>query len=99
CFADDPPATLKIENRTGNAIATVEFVRCDGSDPSEFPLMPPGLPSGMDVEIPLPAPGCWMLNYSGDGCVADPPYSTVDDVCAGTSYTWTPDASHHVCSG
>ena len=99
CFTADPPAILKIENRTGNAIEVVDFVRCDGTEPSEFPIMPPGLPSGMDLEIPLPAPGCWMLNYAGEGCEADPSYSTDEDVCAGDTYVWTPDESHHVCTG
>jgi len=99
CFADDPAAIVRIENRTGNAIEVVYFVRCDSTDASEFPLMPPGLPSGMDVEIPLPGPGCWLLDYSGEGCEADTPYSTETDVCAGDTYVWTPDESRHVCTG
>lgn len=99
CLDGDDNAILRIENRTGNAIEVVSFVRCDGSEPTEFPLMPPGLPDGDDVEIPLPGPGCWMLGYSGDGCEAETPHETAMDVCAGATYVWTPDHLNHVCMG
>lgn len=99
CADGDEAAIVRIENRTGNAIEIVYFVRCDGSEPSEFPLMPPGLPDGDDVEIPLPGPGCWMLDYSGEGCEGEMPHETAMDVCAGATYVWTPDDLNHVCSG
>lgn len=99
CFADDPPPVLQIVNDTGNAIEFVFFVRCDGTDPSEFPLMPPGLATGMSLEIPLPAPGCWLLNYSGEGCEGDMPHETATDVCAGETYVWDIDLAHHLCVG
>jgi hypothetical protein len=99
CFDGDEPATLRIENRTGNAIEVVDFVRCDGTDASQFPLTPPGLADGDDVEIPLPGPGCWLLDYSGEGCEGDMPHETPTDVCAGDTYVWTPDELHHACVG
>lgn len=107
CQDGDDPVSLRIENRTGNAIEVVSFVRCDGSDPSEFPLMPPGLADGDDVEIPMPGPGCWLLDYAGEGCEGDMPHETQTEnqtenqsgVCAGDTYVWTPDDLHHVCVG
>lgn len=98
CEADAPGVTLQLENRTGNTIEVVQFVRCDGTDPSEFPLMPPGLADGEDVELPFPGPGCWLLSYSGDDCEPDAPQST-EMLCAGESFVWTPDAEHHICVG
>jgi hypothetical protein len=98
CEADSPGVVLQLENRTGNAIEIVYFVRCDGSDASEFPLMPPGVPDGGDVAVPMPGPGCWMLGYSGEGCEPDMPTET-EPLCAGDTYVWTPDADHHVCVG
>jgi hypothetical protein len=98
CEADSPGVVLQLENRTGNAIEIVHFVRCDGSDASEFPLMPPGLPDGGDVAVPMPGPGCWLLGYSGEGCEPDMPTET-EPLCAGDTYVWTPDAQHHVCVG
>lgn len=99
CFADDPVAAVRIVNDTGNAISVVTFVRCDGTDPSEFPLMPPGLQTGSSLEIPLPAPGCWLLNYSGEGCEGALPHETAMDVCAGEVYEWMIDNFHHQCVG
>lgn len=99
CFDDGEPAVVELQNRSGNAVETVFFVRCDGTDPSEFPLMPPGLPTGEDVEIPLPGPGCWLLNYAGEGCVGHEPTSTQDDVCAGQTFLWLLDEQNHECVG
>jgi hypothetical protein len=99
CMADSPAAILRVENRTGNAIEIIQFVRCDHTDASEFPLMPPGLADGDDVEVPLPGPGCWLLDYSGDGCQGETPHETEMQVCAGETYVWTPDAAHQVCAG
>lgn len=99
CFGDGPGAIVRIENRTGNAIEVVYFVRCDGSDASEFPLMPPGLANGEDVELPLPGPGCWLLDYSGEGCEGTAPHETEMQVCIGDTYVWTPDDLHHECAG
>ena len=98
CEAATPGVVLQLENRTGNTIEIVHFVRCDGSDASEFPLMPPGLPDGGDVTVPMPAPGCWLLGYSGEGCEPDMPHEAAS-LCAGDTYVWTPDALHHVCVG
>lgn len=99
CLDGDDPVSLRVENRTGNAIEVVYFVRCDGTEPSEFPLMPPGLANGDDVEIPMPGPGRWLLDYSGEGCEGDMPHETAMEVCAGATYVWTPDDLHHVCVG
>lgn len=99
CFADDPVAAVRVVNDTGNSIQVVDFVRCDGTEPSEFPVMPPGIATGTSLEIPLPAPGCWLLNYSGDGCEGDMPHETAMDVCAGDVYEWNIDSLHHVCVG
>lgn len=99
CFADDPVAAVRITNTTGNAIEVVTFVRCDGSDASEFPLMPPGLATGSSIEIPLPAPGCWAMNYSGEGCQGAMVHETAMDVCAGDVYEWTPQTDNHICAG
>jgi hypothetical protein len=99
CLDGDEPAVVQIQNRSGNAIETVYFIRCDGTDPSEFPLMPPGLASGEDVEIPLPGPGCWLLDYAGEGCEGEMPTSTEDDVCAGDTFAWLVDDQNHVCAG
>lgn len=98
CEADSPGVVLQLENRTGNTIESVQFVRCDGSDASEFPLMPPGLADGDDVAIPMPGPGCWLLGYAGDGCEAEMPIET-EQLCAGDTYAWAPDALHHICAG
>jgi hypothetical protein len=92
-------AIVRVENRTGNAIEVVYFVRCDGTDASEFPIMPPGLPDGEDVELPLPGPGCWLLDYSGDGCEGETPHETASSVCSGDTYVWTVDDLNHVCMG
>ncbi|MBC8073805.1 MAG: hypothetical protein IAG13_36135 [Deltaproteobacteria bacterium] len=98
CEAESPGVELQLENRTGNTNEIVYFVRCDGSDGSEFPLMPPGLPDGDDVAVPMPGPGCWLLAYSGEGCEPDMPHETAP-LCAGDTYVWAPDALHHVCVG
>lgn len=98
CDADTPKPILHIDNQTGNGFDVIYFVHCDGTEPSEFPLVPQ-LATGASLEIPMPGPGCWILDYDGDGCSAEPPHQTEMDVCAGDTYVWTAGPDTHVCAG
>lgn len=98
CLEGEERAKLTIENRTGNAFETITMTACDMSETQEFPIPPPGLPDGEDMTINLPAPGCWILDYSGEGCESDPDHRA-EEVCAGDTYVWTADGDAHVCVG
>ncbi|MFV8754402.1 hypothetical protein ACNOYE_27970 [Nannocystaceae bacterium ST9] len=94
----DQQPTLDFTNATGNTVQVIHFVACDQSDQSDYPLPPPGLPTGESVSIPFPGPGCWYLNYEGDGCQGDQAIETEGLFCDDT-YEWTADEAHHICVG
>jgi hypothetical protein len=96
--ADGMQPTLEIINTTGNTIQVIYFVSCDMAEQSEFPLAPPGLADDESISIPFPGPGCWRLDYEGDGCVADVPTETQPLDCDAT-YEWMPDEFNHICIG
>ena len=100
CEPSDEPARLLVQNRTGNTIEVINMRACDGSELVEFPVPSPGLATGEDLTLDLPAPGCWILTYTGEGCFTDPPAQTpTEGVCAGDSYTWTATDQTHGCMG
>ncbi len=88
---------LHVTNTTGNAIEEIIMLACDMTDQVSFPVPPGGLPDGGELTIDLPGPGCWVLQYNGEGCFGDPP-GMVDAAC-GQTVEWplTPDS--HVCAG
>lgn len=93
---DDLPQ-LRVVNRTGNAIEEIEMLACDMSDLVSFPVPPDGLPDGSELTIALPAPGCWVVSYSGEGCFSDPPFMTEAAACE--TVTWETSLDEHVCAG
>jgi hypothetical protein len=88
---------LHIVNDTDNAVEEVTMLACDMSDQSSFPVPPGGLPSGGELTIDLPGPGCWLLGYSGEGCFGDPP-GMVEAAC-GETVEWVLMNANHVCAG
>jgi hypothetical protein len=96
--ADCDPPTLELHNMTGNTIELVHFYACDMSDGNDYPLPPPGLANGESASIPFPGPGCWVLEYEGEGCFSDMPEMPPELDC-GDSHTWTADLDHHICQG
>ena len=106
CTEDEPEIpedcteqpTLDVTNMTGNTIQVIYFVACDMSDQSEFPVPPPGLADGESISIPFPGPGCWRLNYEGDGCEAYEPIQT-DPLDCDSMFEWLVDEDNHICTG
>jgi len=96
CEDGDPPRVV-VTNMTGNAFAEIEIRACDGSELESYPLPPPGLADGDEHTLELPAPGCWMLTYSGEGCFNDPVFQT--EACAGETIAWDAGSDAHVCQG
>jgi hypothetical protein len=70
--ADELPR-LHVVNGTGNAVEEIIMLACDMSDEVSFPVPSGGLPDCGELTIDLPGPGCWVLQYNGEGCFADPP--------------------------
>ncbi len=95
---DEQQPTLALDNQTGNTIEVIHFVACDMSEQSDYPLPPPGLASGEPIEIPFPGPGCWIMQYEGDGCFNDPREQT-DALDCDATWTWTPTVDTHICAG
>ncbi|MCA9711594.1 MAG: hypothetical protein KDK70_37510 [Myxococcales bacterium] len=93
---DEPPA-LRIVNETGNAIEEIEMLACDMSASNAFPVPPGALPTGGELTIDLPGPGCWVVTYSGEGCFPDPPFMTEAAACE--MVTWEAGLDTHVCAG
>lgn len=88
---------LHVTNTTGNAIEEIIMLACDMTDQVSFPVPPGGLPDGGELTIDLPGPGCWVLQYNGEGCFGDPP-GMVEAACGQTvEWSLTPDS--HVCAG
>ena len=99
CAASDSPAHLQIENQTSNTMAEITMRACDGSDLVMFPL-PDGLAPGSETTIDLPAPGCWILSYAGEGCFNDPKHQTpIEGVCGGDTHVWQAASTTHTCAG
>jgi hypothetical protein len=98
CLGRDEPARVTLENRTGNAMETIFMVDCDLGQMQEFPVPPGGLADGEDLTFNLPGPGCWILDYAGEGCVAEPKHR-VDEVCSGETHVWTATDETHACVG
>jgi hypothetical protein len=105
CTEEEPPQscpeqqpTLDFVNMTGNTVQVIRFSACDMSEQSDYPLPPPGLPTGETVSIPFPGPGCWVLDYEGEGCQAYMPLQT-DDLFCDDSFEWVADDMNHICVG
>jgi hypothetical protein len=92
------PVVLELTNTTSNAIEVIHFLACDMSDGSDYPVPPPGLASGEMESFPFPGPGCWLLNYEGEGCFNDGVVMTGELGC-GDVYAWMPPESTHTCAG
>ncbi len=88
---------LHVVNGTGNAVEEITMSACDMSEQSSFPVPPGGLPDGGDLTIDLPGPGCWVLEYAGEGCFGDPP-GMVEAAC-GETVEWALTPESHVCAG
>ncbi|MBL4685592.1 MAG: hypothetical protein JKY37_13440 [Nannocystaceae bacterium] len=100
CPDTEAAALLTVDNRTGNTMEAFTMRACDGSDLVDFPIPNGGLVSGETLTIELPAPGCWILSYKGDGCFNDPKHQTpAEGVCGGETHMWTADEQAHTCSG
>lgn len=95
---DDQQPTLALDNQTGNTIDVIHFYACDMSEQSDYPLPPPGLATGESVEIPFPGPGCWIMQYEGDGCLNDPVEQT-DPLDCDAVWAWTAGLDEHICAG
>lgn len=93
----DPPQLHVVNQDTGNAVEEITMVACDMSDQSSFPVPPGGLPDGGELTIDLPGPGCWVLQYSGEGCFGDVP-GMVEAAC-GETVEWVLTGENHVCAG
>jgi hypothetical protein len=105
CAEEKPPEscsdqqpTLEFVNTTGNTVQVIHFYACDQSEQSDYPLPPPGLPTGETISIPFPGPGCWQMQYEGDGCQNDPP-EQADDLFCDDTYEWVTDELDHICIG
>ncbi len=98
CFTDDEPARVTVQNRTGNTFERITMTSCDLATSQEFPVPPPGILDGDDVTLNLPEPGCWLIDYDGEGCTADPSHR-IEQVCSGQTHVWTADPDTHVCVG
>jgi hypothetical protein len=94
--SDEPPR-LHIVNATGNAVEEIVMLACDMTDEVSFPVPPGGLPVGGELTIDLPGPGCWVLQYNGEGCFADPPGMVEAAACETVEWMLTPES--HVCAG
>ncbi len=88
---------LHIVNATGNAVEEIIMLACDMSDQSSYPVPPGGLPDGGELTIDLPGPGCWVLQYNGEGCFGDPPGMV--DAAACETVEWMLTLDEHVCAG
>lgn len=88
---------LHVVNQTGNGVEEITMLACDMTEQSSFPVPPGGLPDGGDITIDLPGPGCWVLQYGGEGCFGDEP-GMVDAACGETA-EWTLTPENHVCAG
>jgi hypothetical protein len=105
CAEEEPPEscpeqqpTLEFVNTTGNTIQVIYFYACDMSEDSSYPLPPPGLPTGETISIPFPGPGCWYIDYEGEGCQSDQPQKA-DELFCDDTFEWVADDLHHVCIG
>ena len=93
----EPPRLHVVNQDTGNAVEEITLVACDESEQSSFPVPPGGLPDGGELTIDLPGPGCWVLQYSGEGCFGDMP-GMVTAAC-GETVEWVLTGENHVCEG
>ena len=98
CFGDGEPARIMIENRTGNTFERITMTSCDLAEMQDFPVPPPGLLDGDDVRLNLPSPGCWLIDYEGEGCTAAPSHRA-EQVCTGEVHVWTAGLDTHECIG
>lgn len=96
CAPDELPQ-LHVVNQTGNAVEEITMLACDMSDMSSYPVPPGGLPTGGELTIPLPGPGCWVLQYSGEGCLSDTPGMVEAAACE--TVEWLLDENNHACAG
>lgn len=100
CPESEAAAMLTVQNRTGNRIDEITMRACDGSDLVMFPVPEGELGNDADLTIDLPAPGCWILSYTGEGCFNDPKHQTpTEGVCGGDTHVWTASAETHGCAG
>ena len=104
CAEEEPPEscpdqqpTLEFVNSTGNQVEALHFFACDMSEQSDYPLPSP-LPNGGTVSIPFPGPGCWYVEYEGDGCESEEPRKA-DDLFCDDTFEWIADDDNHVCIG
>ncbi len=99
CEASDEPASLTIDNRTGGVVESVTATPCEGGQEQELALPDAGIAFSEQFTVELPAPGCWLLHWNGNGCTNDPPHRTTTNVCGGESYEWTTTVDGRVCDG
>jgi hypothetical protein len=95
CF--EPPHLRVVNQDTGNAVEEITMVACDMSDEFSYPVPPGGLPDGGEITIDLPGPGCWVLQYSGEGCFGDVP--GMAEATCGETVEWVLTGENHVCAG
>ena len=84
-----------MDNRTGGVVQSITATPCNGSEAQQLTLPDGGIAFSSQATIELPGPGCWVLEWSGDGCTGESPYQTSTDVCGGETYEWT--ASNRMC--
>ena len=104
CEADEScengePATLVFENRTGGVVLSITATPCDGGEAQALPLPDTGVMFTEQFVVALPSPGCWLLQWSGDGCTNEPAYRTSPEVCGAESHIWAASTEGRVCEG
>lgn len=97
CEPSEAPASLTVDNRSGNHIEAISATACDSSEEQALTLPAGGIAFTSQATIELPGPGCWLLRWEGEGCSNETPYRTSTNVCGGETYEWTVRVDGRVC--
>jgi hypothetical protein len=97
CEPSEAAASVTVDNRSGLLVEAISATPCDGSEEQELTLPADGIAFASQATIELPGPGCWLLQWDGEGCRNEAPYRTSTDVCAGETYEWTISVDGRVC--
>lgn len=93
----DAPPAVQVTNTVSNAIEELIFTACDMSDQVSYPVPMGALPPGEMLTASLPGPGCWIIEYRGEGCETNNPLMAEVEAC--DTVAWEPDEFNHGCVG
>ena len=81
---EQTPPIVSFTNSTPWPFTALTYYACDGMTPNDFPFPAPGLEPGESLDVPLPGPGCYLLQLvEPSGCTLDPVLMTdLLDACS-----------------